>query len=221
MSRIDQSSRRREPPDREHAFFLEEAARRDASPPREDGYPREHPDGTSPAGRWKKEAMEWIKTLAAAFVIVFFLHHFVFNLSVVEGQSMQPTLEQSERLFVNKAAYLFGEPRRGDVVILRNPGHNREQYLVKRVVGVPGDVLEIRQNKLYVNGELYDRPYSADAPVPGGDEGPIDIPPGYYYVLGDNRSNSLDSRYFGLVAGSLIEGRADFILWPLSKAGDL
>lgn len=219
MNWTDQSSRREESPGREDSFRREEAVQEPFTH-LEDSSPR-GPNGTSQAGRWHNELLEWIKTLAAAVAVVFLLHHFVFNLSVVEGQSMQPTLEQSERLFVNKAAYLFGEPKRGDVVILRNPGNRREQYLVKRIVGVPGDVLEIRQNLLYVNGELYDRPYTADAPVPGGDEGPIDIPPGYFYVLGDNRFNSLDSRYFGLVPGRLIEGRADFILWPLSKVGDL
>lgn len=174
------------------------------------------------AKNWKRELAEWIKTLAAALIIVLLLHQFVFNLSIVEGHSMEPTLKEAERLFVNKAVYLIGRPKRGDVVILRNPrARDDGRYLVKRIVGVPGDVVEIRENQLYVNGKLYDKPLTAAAPVPGGDEGPIEIPPGYYYVLGDNRANSLDSRYFGLVAGGLIEGKADFIIWPISKMGDL
>jgi len=170
---------------------------------------------------WWKEAKDWAKSIALALIVALLLQQFVFNISVVEGQSMEPTLEDSDRLFVNRAVYLLHPPARGDIVILKNPRDRREgKYLVKRIIGIPGDQVEIRNNRLYVNGELYDDP-SAWAPVPAGDYGPLTVPVGHYFVLGDNRGNSLDSRYFGLVPERLVKGRAEFIVWPPSEIGGL
>lgn len=170
---------------------------------------------------WWKELVDWVKSLIVAVVIAVFLQQFVFNISVVEGQSMEPTLTDSERLFVNRAVYLLHPPARGDIVILKNPRDYREgKHLVKRVVGIPGDQVEIRSNRLYVNGELYEHP-TAWAPVPAGEYGPLTVPDGHYFVLGDNRGNSLDSRYFGLVPGHLVKGRAEFVVWPPSEIGGL
>ena len=170
---------------------------------------------------WWKEVRDWAKSLIVALLIALFLQQFVFTISVVEGQSMEPTLADSDRLFVNRAVYLLKSPARGDIVILKNPRDQRDgKYLVKRVVGVPGDKIEIRNNRLYVNGELCDDP-TAYAPVPAGDYGPLTVPEGHYFVLGDNRGNSLDSRYFGLVPGHLVKGRAEFIVWPPADMGGL
>ena len=184
----------------------------------------ENGDGEAEKPSWKKEVWEWVKSIGIALVIVLFLNHFVFNLSTVQGYSMEPTLEEKEWLFINRVVYLFGEPERGDIVILRDPKRDlgRNQYLVKRVIGVPGDTVEIRGGKLYINGEWFEEPY-IDTPIEDGDMAPVTIGEDEYFVMGDNRHwrSSLDSREFGPVPESLIKGRADFVIWPLSRAGGL
>lgn len=170
------------------------------------------------------ELWDWLKTLAIALVIVLILHYFVFNLSTVEGHSMEPTLTEEEWLFVNKFVYLTGSPKVGDVVILEEPGWMGEEkkLLVKRVVGLPGDVIEIKDHQLYRNGELVDEPYT-DVLIEGSSLGPQVISEGHYFVMGDNRHElaSLDSRSFGAVPEDLIRGRAEFILWPYKQVRSL
>lgn len=173
---------------------------------------------------WQKELWEWVKSIGTALVIVLILNQFIFNLSTVEGHSMQPTLEDNEWLFINRAVYLFGEPKRGDIVILRDPHRNLgwNQYLVKRVIGVPGDAVEIRGGELYVNDQPLDEPY-IDVQIEDGDMPLITLGDGEYFVMGDNRHwrSSLDSREFGPVPETLIKGRAEFVIWPLSRLGGL
>lgn len=169
----------------------------------------------------KRELWDWTKSIIIAFVIVLIIHQFVFNLSKVDGQSMEPTLEDKERLFVNRIVYLIGQPSHGDVVILRDPRGGR-QYLVKRVVALPGDTVEIRNQRLFINGELKDEPYTATL-IEDGDFGPITVEEDHYFVMGDNRyrEQSLDSRKLGSVSSHLIKGRAEFIIWPLNKISNL
>ncbi|UVI30887.1 signal peptidase I [Paenibacillus spongiae] len=173
-----------------------------------------------PAARWASELWDWVRTLSIALTVVLLLHFFVFNLSTVEGQSMEPTLYEGEWLFVNKFSYLIGGPDRGEVVILKDPTNRLEkkEYLVKRVIGVPGDTIEIREGQLYRNGELIVEPYT-DTEIEDLDFGPYKVDEGMYFVMGDNRHAraSLDSRSFGAVSEDLIRGRADFILWPIAK----
>ncbi|RUS46608.1 signal peptidase I [Cohnella sp. AR92] len=190
--------------------------------------------GTIPSGRsrsakperpaWRKELWDWIRALAIAFIIVVLLRVFVFQLSTVKSISMQPTLYEKQWLFINKISYKFGNPSRGDVVILKDPsdepGH--KTLLVKRIVGLPGDRLEVRDKKLYVNGTLQVEAYT-DADIEDGDIQPFSVSEGHYFVMGDNRhrDSSKDSRSFGEVPESLIKGRADLIIWPISRWGQL
>ncbi|MFF2480181.1 signal peptidase I [Paenibacillus sp. NPDC058071] len=169
---------------------------------------------------WLLEAWEWTRTIAISFAIVMALHLFVFNLSTVEGRSMEPTLHEKEWLFVNKLVYLIGSPKAGDVVILVDPvatGEKRE-FLVKRIVGVPGDRLEIYNQELYRNGLKVSEPY-IDSKIEDMDFMPVTVEKGFYFVMGDNRHAraSKDSRMFGAVPESLIRGRAEFIVWPLEE----
>jgi signal peptidase I len=167
------------------------------------------------------ELWDWTKSILLALAIVFIIHQFIFNLSKVEGHSMEPTLEDKERLFVNKIVYLIGEPNYNNVVILKDP-RGGKQFLVKRIVAVSGDTVEIRNQQLFVNGEKVDEPYIA-APIEGRDYGPITVDEGHYFVMGDNRhfGESLDSRDFGAVRSDLIKGRAEYILWPITKMDKL
>lgn len=168
------------------------------------------------------EVWDWVKSIVLALVIVFIIHQFVFNLSRVDGFSMQPTLHDGERLFVNKIVYLLKEPKHSDIVILKDPRNGKKQRLVKRVIAVPGDMVEIRDERLYVNNVQVDEPYTATR-IHGMGYGPMYVEEGHYFVLGDNRhlGESLDSRDFGLVERKLIEGRADFIVWPITHLDKL
>lgn len=169
---------------------------------------------------WRKELWDWTKALVIAAIIVLLLQAYVFQLSTVKKISMQPTLKENEWLFVNKIALEFGSLKRGDVVILKDPsdGPEHKEYLVKRVVGMPGDTLEIRGGELYINGTLTVEPYT-DAKIEDGDFGPTTVSPKHYFVMGDNRHEraSRDSRAFKEVPESLIKGRADLIVWPISR----
>ncbi|ACS99483.1 signal peptidase I [Paenibacillus sp. JDR-2] len=169
---------------------------------------------------WFKEVLEWAKTITISFLIVMVLHLFVFNLSTVEGHSMEPTLQDREWLFVNKAAYLIGNPKLGDIVILEDPSAygTEKDFLVKRVVGVAGDRIEIYNKRLYRNGEQVSEAYT-DVEIEDLDFMPIIVPKGQYFVMGDNRHAraSKDSRIFGTVPRTMIHGRADIILWPFKQ----
>ena len=172
----------------------------------------------------KSELWEWTKSILMAFAIVFLIHMFVFNLSTVKGQSMEPTLEDGEWLFVNKIGYWIGNPDRGDIVILKDPEGDLgfRQFLVKRIVGLPGDTVEVSNKKLYINGKELIEPYT-NVDIQDGNYGPEKVPPGYYFVMGDNRHlwASTDSRTFHAVSGDLIKGKAQFVLWPFNKFGGL
>jgi signal peptidase I, bacterial type len=169
---------------------------------------------------WRKELWDWIRALVIAIVIVVLLRAFVFQLSTVKSISMQPTLYEKQWLFVNKISYKIGHPSRGDVVILKDPseGSDKKTLLVKRIIGLPGDRLEVRDRQLYINGALQVERYT-DAVIEDGDIGPITVSAGHYFVMGDNRhlESSKDSRSFGEVPERLIKGRADWIVWPISR----
>ncbi|MEK0312688.1 signal peptidase I [Cohnella sp. 56] len=173
-----------------------------------------------PESVWRRELWEWLRALGIAFTIVILLWAFVFRLSTVKGESMQPTLYEHEWLFVNKIAYELGKPKAGDVVILKDPsdGPDKKKYLVKRIIGVPGDTIEGRGGQLYVNGELRVEPYT-DSEIEDGDFGPVQVGEGKYFIMGDNRhlGASKDSRTFGEVDESILLGRTEFIMWPIVR----
>ncbi|QSF47584.1 signal peptidase I [Paenibacillus tianjinensis] len=152
------------------------------------------------------------------------LNIFVFNVSTVIGHSMQPTLYEGEKLVINKITLSFAAPGRGDVIVLHDPstGPDRKEYLVKRVIGIPGDIIEVKEHQLYVNGELADEPY-IDTDIEDSDFPALTVEKGTYFVMGDNRhaGASKDSRFFGPVPLSTIVGKVEYIWWPLSKLGAL
>ncbi|MDQ0195221.1 signal peptidase I [Paenibacillus wynnii] len=179
---------------------------------------------SSQGKRWIVELKDWILTALVVFVIMSLLNIFVFNISTVKGQSMQPTLWEGEKLFINKITLSFANPKRGDIIVLHDPstGMNRKEYLVKRVIGIPGDVVEVRDHLLYVNGKVKVEPY-IDTAIQDSDFAPITIDADSFFIMGDNRhaGASKDSRYFGFVTKDIIVGRAAFIWWPFSKLNAL
>jgi signal peptidase I len=162
----------------------------------------------------------WVKDILLAVVIAFLMVVFLYQPVKVEGTSMQPELLDQERIFVNKFVYHFEEIHRGDIVVFWYPKDPSKSF-IKRVLGVPGDVVSIREGQVYVNGQLVEERY-----VPRGyqdaDSYPlVRVREGHYYVLGDHRNASNDSRSWGLVPRKYIYGKAVFRYWPVEKAGFL
>ncbi|OAS17451.1 signal peptidase I [Paenibacillus oryzisoli] len=171
------------------------------------------------------ELWDWTKSILVALLVVILVHQFGFNLSTVRGHSMDPTLHEGEWLFVNKAITYLKAPSRGEIVILEEPEKlalPQHPLLVKRVIAIAGDEVQGRQGDLYVNGDKVSETYT-DTPIQDGDFGPTEVGPGEIFVMGDNRhlAASADSRLFGVIPINLVQGRADFVLWPLDMAGKL
>lgn len=185
----------------------------------------------SPArSRRKTIVRELIETVLIVAVVFLGVRFLVQNF-VVEGDSMLPTLRSDQYLLVNKAAYLFGKPERGDIVVFRSPNDSKD--FIKRVIALEGETVEIRRDfdavgkpgapcgecGVYVNGVRLDEPYikaTANYSVE-----PVVVPPGYVYLLGDNRRNSTDSHVIGAQPVSSIVGKAFICYWPLNMFGFL
>ncbi|MDW7739894.1 MAG: signal peptidase I [Bacillota bacterium] len=161
--------------------------------------------------RWK-EVWDWLKSILIAIALAMLIRLFLFEVFVVEGRSMYPTLIETERLMVNKIVYHFDEPEIGDIVVFEyEPGRD----FIKRVIGVGGDRVEIKNGRVYINSELLEEPYLLED-MDMYDFGPVEVPPGYLFLMGDYRQNSMDSRdpRVGFVSLSHLKGRAFFIFWP-------
>jgi signal peptidase I len=164
-----------------------------------------------------EELVAWIKTLASAAVYATLIVTFGFQVARVEGQSMAPTLADQDRLIVNKLIYRISEPRRGDIVMLYYP-LNPDKSFVKRVIAEEGDQVRIVDGQVYVN-EVPLRDEYVPAEFRSHDDwGPQVIPEGYYFVMGDHRNNSSDSRHWGMVPKKYIIGKVQVRWWPLPHA---
>ncbi|MBE0408979.1 MAG: signal peptidase I [Anaerolineales bacterium] len=128
----------------------------------------------------------------------------------VDSFSMEPTLQKGNFVIVNKLAYQFGSPQRGDIVVFRYPPNPIEQY-IKRIIGLPGEIVRINAGQVQINGEILTEPYLLDSTVRGGE---WQVPADSYFVLGDNRNNSSDSRVWGMVPADKLIGKALVIYWP-------
>jgi signal peptidase I len=165
-------------------------------------------------------AFGWFRDLMLSVVIAVLVILFVYQPVKVEGTSMMPSLEDQERIFINKFMYRFGigEVYRGDMVVFWYPGDPSKSY-IKRVVGMPGDRIEIVEGAVIVNGKQLDEDYVPPAYRDHQTVPETTVPPDHYYVLGDHRTSSNDSRSWGPVHRRHIYGRAVFIYWPLDKIG--
>jgi signal peptidase I len=159
---------------------------------------------------------EVLETVLPALVIVLVINMFLAQATRVEGQSMEPNLHDNQRLIIEKVSYYVHPPRRGDIIVLKLPNH-RSDALIKRVIGLPGETVEIRDGVVLINGQPLDEPYLNQSTYQGMP--PRVVPVGQVFVLGDNRGFSNDSRSFGFVPFSDIVGRAWFRYWPLSEIG--
>ncbi|MBU4438589.1 MAG: signal peptidase I [Acetobacterium sp.] len=162
------------------------------------------------------ELKEWIQSAVIAIVLAFIIKMFLFDFVMVQGSSMFPTLVQGDRLIVNKIGYTIGEPDYGDIVIL---SYSDSVEYVKRVIGKGGDTIEIKNMVVYRNGEPLEEDYINTDPYE--DFAKVTVPAGTYFVMGDNRANSSDSRYpsLGFVKKDAIDGRVIFRIWPFTEIG--
>lgn len=169
----------------------------------------------APAGAgWKRAgrgALDFAKTLVIAFLLAQLVMVSVAQAFQVEQYSMEPTLLPHDRVLVNKFVYRFRTPQRGDVIVLHYPRDPSRNY-IKRIVALPGDKVDIKSGHLYINGSAVQELYVNGQP--SGDYGPEAVPEGSYFVLGDNRNNSEDSRAFGFLKRDQVVGRAVLIYWP-------
>lgn len=168
----------------------------------------------------KKEIISWIKLIVTAFIIAFILKTFIFQIAYVKGPSMEPTLYEGQILIVSKLNYRLGAPKRGDIVVLNDNLEHKD--LIKRVIGLPGENVDIKDGFVYINGELLEEDYISVPTYENGFEA-SEVPENKYFVLGDNRPESRDSRSssLGFVKRENIMGKAVFRLWPLNKLGTI
>jgi signal peptidase I len=162
---------------------------------------------------WFRDILE---TILPALLIVLVVNVFLAQATRVEGQSMEPNLHNNQRLIIEKISYRFHPPRRGDIVVIRMPNRHSDP-LIKRVVGLPGETIEIKDGHVFINGQMLNEPYLEQLTY--GDTGPHVIASDSIFVLGDNRGASNDSRSFGEVKISSILGHAWFRYWPLNEIG--
>ena len=162
--------------------------------------------------------MLWARDLLVAVVASVFMILFLYQPVRVEGTSMLPRLEDHDRLFINKFVYRFSAIQRGDVVVFHYPRDPEKSY-IKRVIAVPGDRLRIDRGDVILNGRLLPEPYVPDEYRDSRSLPEMVVPPGYYYMMGDHRSISSDSREFGPVERDLVYGKAAFVYWPRRDAG--
>ena len=183
------------------------------------------------------EVLQWGISIIIALIIALLIRGFIFEIVLVSGSSMDDTLANGQRLYVNKVSYYISEPKRNDVIIMIKEEGNLDKTLlfqkvsilkkiipdfketdyVKRIIGIPGDIIDIKDGKVYRNGEELVEPYSIGKTYAKILQFPITIPENKYLVLGDNRENSSDGREFGLIDRSRIKGKAVYVVLPLNN----
>ncbi|SFU46554.1 signal peptidase I [Alicyclobacillus macrosporangiidus] len=164
-----------------------------------------------------KELWDWVWPIALGVLIALGIRHWVVDLNRVPSSSMRPTIMDPCLILTNHLATEFGQPYRGEVVVFHFPD-DPSKIFVKRIIGMPGDTVTIHDGKVFVNNQPLKEPY-LDQPT-SGNWGPYHVPDGEYFMLGDNRTVSEDSRYWQntYVPRSYIIGKAEFVLWPLGAA---
>lgn len=160
---------------------------------------------------------ELLESVIIAIILALIIRTFLFQFFWIPSHSMEPTLLINDRIIVTRFSYWFNEPQRGDVVVFKYPLDPKKDY-VKRLIGLPGEKIQIINSKLYINDILVEESYLPEG-LKFGDFGPIQVPEGNYFMMGDNRNNSSDSRVWGFVEEDLLIGKAQFIYWPLGRMG--
>jgi signal peptidase I len=188
-----------------------------ATPAEPEGKRRRHKKD-SPA----RSILEWILVIGGALAVALLVKTFLLQAFYIPSESMVHTLEVGDRVLVNKLSYDLHDVNRGDIIVFEKPpGEGGDiEDLIKRVVGLPGETIEGRDGQVFIDGEPLDEPY-LDAGVVTSDFGPVEVPEGQVFMMGDNRPNSRDSRFFGPIDQETIVGRAFLRVWPIGSFGGL
>jgi signal peptidase I len=170
--------------------------------------------------RGTRQIVEWLLLIVGALLIALLIKGFLFQAFYIPSESMVPTLQEDDRVLVNKMSYRLHDVNRGDIVVFEAPPGTEDGIddLVKRVVGLPGETVEGRDGTVYVDGQPLDEGYLPEGTVTGA-FAPETVPPDHYWVMGDNRPASRDSRYFGFVPEGDIVGRVFVRIWPITRVG--
>jgi len=174
----------------------------------------------APSAPLRRELRSWTRDLAVALGLAIVVMIFLYQPVKVEGTSMNPLLTDQERIFINKFIYHFEPIERGDVVVFWYP-LDRSKSFIKRVVGLPGETVEIRAGQVYVNGRELENQFIPSGYLDGSNYGPRRIGADEYFLMGDHRDSSNDSRVFGPVSRQFIYGKAVFAYWPMEHFGSL
>jgi signal peptidase I len=169
------------------------------------------------SGGWRV-LRSWVRDLLLCVLTTFFIILFVYQPVKVEGGSMEPGLEDQERIFINKFVYRLENIDRGDIVVFLYPRDQRKSF-IKRVIGLPGDRIRIYRGRIFRNGELVPEPYVPEEYADNRSYPESVVPANSYFVLGDHRNSSNDSREFGPIQRDYIYGKAVFGYWPMDKLG--
>lgn len=165
----------------------------------------------------KQFIKETFQSVVIALILALIIRTFIFQPFYIPSRSMVPTLVPGDRILVTKFNYWFSQPKRGDVIVFKYPV-NPDKDFVKRIIALGGETLSIRNNNVYINGEKLEEPYLKKGIVTR-DFGPVTVPEDSVFVMGDNRPDSRDSRYWGALDKDLIIGKAVVRFWPLSRIG--
>jgi signal peptidase I len=176
-----------------------------------------------------RSIVEWVVVIAGALVIALVMKFFIVQVFWIPSGSMEHTLEVGDRVIVNKLSYKLHDINRGDIVVFERPEDQNEEIkdLIKRVIALPGEEISFDNGQVYINGQLLNEPYLEPGTQSTGHvfactpQEPCQVPVGEVWVMGDNRSNSKDSTYFGPIHEDDVVGRAFFRIWPLSSFGFL
>jgi len=191
------------------------------------------PRSTKPTGT--RSAIEWVVVVVGAVIVALVIKTFVMQAFYIPSESMQPLLEKGDRVLVNKLSYHLHDINRGDVVVFERPEETNAEIkdLIKRVIGLPGESVVIKDNQVFIDGKALDEPYlPAGTTITTGPgnatwthkctpEDPCVVPENTVWVMGDNRSNSQDSRYIGPIPQDKVVGRAFVIVWPFNRASGM
>jgi len=172
----------------------------------------------------RRRLIEWVLIIAASLLVAFLGRTYVMQTYTIPSESMEHTIDKGDWVLVEKLSTRFGSPSRGDIVVFSTPelvrGPSVPDVLIKRVIGVPGDTVEGREGRLFLNGVQQDEPYTAE-PESTVTFGPVTVGENEYFMMGDNRGNSRDSTVFGPIPEDSIIGKARLRVWPLSRWGGL
>jgi signal peptidase I len=180
----------------------------------------EEPQTTVTEVKKRSSMVSWVCDLFLALIISGFIIVFLYQPVKVEGTSMLPGLEDEERIFINKFVYRWEPVERGDIVVFHYPRDPSKSY-IKRVIGVAGDRVRIDEGQIFVNGQRLDEPYVPAEYLDFRSYSEVTVPEHSYFLLGDHRTSSSDSREFGPVDQRFIYGKAVFVYWPMEKLGKL